>query len=177
MPDLNVLMPREKTGPGDMLIRYHAPYLTKGEIGMDPIGGFISTASKSPFVHGGLAIGGNEVVEVNGGLNPDSSGNSRILANIYKTNLTTDLKDNDYVVYRCRDTTLAKQVAIEATVFVKAGTEESWGYNLIDALKSLGSPSPDTGQFLFVDENESVLSVAMRRKQASSAPNGWFICT
>lgn len=161
MPDLNILMLRTSTKPGDMVIRINTG-------GM--IGGAISVASGSEFVHGGLAIGDNEIVEVNGGLNPDSTGKGRILANIYKTNITTDLRDNDYVVYRCNDTELAKQVAIEAAPFVVSGSNSSWGYNLTGAVSSLMSPSVNTGQFLYIDENESVLAVA--RKE-----NRNFFCT
>lgn len=161
MPDLNVMMQRTGTKRGDMVIRIN----TGGAIG-----GAISAMSGSEFVHGGLAIGGNEIVEVNGGLNPDSTGKGRILANIYKTNITTDLKDNDYVVYRCNDTDLATQVAIEASPFVASGSNSSWGYNLTGAVSSLMSPSVTTGQFLYIDENESVLSVARRE-------NRNFFCT
>lgn len=162
MPDMHLGMRRGATRPGDMVIR-----INDGGI----IGGVIGGLTKSEFVHGGLAVGQNRLIEVNGGLNPDSTGKGRILANIYMTDLMTDLKQNSYVVYRCNDAALAEQVAIEAYPFVREGDNKSWGYNLSAAVKSLaGAPAPETGKFLFIDENESVLAVAMQEKK------NWF-CT
>lgn len=167
MPDMSIGMLRSGTKPGDMVIRVN----TGGVIG-----GAISTMTNSEFVHGGLAVGENYLIEVNGGLNPDSTG-SRLLANIYKTSLySDDLNGNEYVVYRHLDTNLAEQVAIEASPFVKAGVDVSWSYNLGDALGETCMPtSPGdidraelarrAGYVNFgIDEDESVLAVAQREK-------------
>ena len=75
MPNMNIGMIRSATKPGDMLIRV----FTGGVIGA-----VIKGASDgSPFVHGGLAVGQNRMVEVNGGLASNKhSGQGRLLANI-----------------------------------------------------------------------------------------------
>jgi hypothetical protein len=167
MPSLNIGLIRSQTQPGDMLIRINEG--TKA--GSIHIRSTVVTAlSHSKFVHGGIAAGQNRIIEVNGFLSADTRGKGRIGANIYMSDLFgTDLRRNSYVVYRCRDKELGQQVAIEAYPFVHAGTEKSWGYNLPGAIKSiLGKDKQDTGSFNYIDENESVLSVAQHENKS------WF---
>lgn len=159
MPNLQIGIMRSQTQPGDMVIRLNTGGL---------IGGVISAlTNKSQFVHGGLGAGQNRLIEVNGGLNPDSTGKNRILANIYMSDLfSPDLRTNSYVVYRCIDTDLATQVAIQAYPFVRRGYDNSWGYNLVAALKStpvwrnLFSATTDADNVQTIDANESILDVA-----------------
>jgi len=170
-------MLRTGTKPGDMVIRVKTgSFMQTG----DAIAGVISTmTNNSEYVHGGLAVGGNDVIEVSGGLNPDANG-SRILANIYKSNLESgDLIHNQYVVYRCINQRLAEQVAIEAFPFVKAGVDSSWGYNTGGGLSAVAFTSTLTHEEEMrragyvnysIDENESVLAVAQKEKA------NWF-CT
>lgn len=169
MPHFNIGMIRGQTKPGDMLIR-----INEGtELGSIHIRSTVVTAlSHSDFVHGGIAAGQNRIIEVNGFLNPETTGKARIVANIYMTDLfSVDLRRNSYVVYRCRDERLGEQVAIEAYPFVRAGYDKSWGYNLVDALKSIiVKDKQSTGSLQYIDENESVLAVAQLEAK------NWF-CT
>lgn len=169
MPYLNIGLMREQTKPGDLLIR-----INEGtDFGSIHIRSTVVTGlSHSKFVHGGLAAGQNRIIEVNGFLNPDSTGKGRIIANIYMTDLFgVELRRNSYVVYRCRDAALAQQVAIEAHPFVRAGYDKSWGYNLIDALKSIvAKDKQKSGSFQYIDANESILAVAQHEAK------NWF-CT
>jgi hypothetical protein len=159
MPNLQIAMMRGQTAPGDMLIK-----INTGGI----ISKIISRASDSQFVHGGLAVGQNQVIEVNGGLSPDKLGNGRLLANIYITSLfSPDLRRGSYVCYRCMDTDLATQVAIEAYPFARQGYDKRWGYDVGAAIAStpiwqrlFGVAPQPTGQFLYIGENESVLAAA-----------------
>lgn len=170
MPNMNIGMMRTQTRPGDMLIRV----FTGGAIG-----GVISFATNdSQFVHGGIAVGQNRMVEVNGGLNADRhTGQGRILANIYLTDLMTDLKDVTYVCYRPTDAGLGEDVAIQAYPFARRGVDKSFGYNISAAVKStplwrslFGSAKGEPKEDMAIDENESVLSVAMAGKKS-------FFCT
>lgn len=163
MPNMNIGMLRDTTKPGDMLIRV----FTGGIIGSLIKG----VSGGSQFVHGGLAVGQNRLVEVNGGLADNRhSKQGRLLANIYLTDLFEDLRDVTYVCYRPVDAALGEQVAIEAYPFARRGVDKSFGYNLGAAVKStpgwrsLFGPntSAQTGQFRYIDENESVLAVARR---------------
>jgi len=161
MPNLQIGMMRGQTAPGDMLIK-----INTGGI----ISKIIQGASGSQFVHGGLAVGESRVIEVNGGLNPDNLGNSRLLANIYMTSLfSPDLRKESYVCYRCNDKDLGTQVAIEAYPFARQGYDKRWGYDIGSAVAStpiwqrlFGTPKQPTGQFLYIDENESVLAAGNR---------------
>jgi hypothetical protein len=154
-------MMRGQTGPGDMLIKVNTGGL---------ISKIISGASGSKFVHGGLAVGQSRVIEVNGGLHPDNLGKSRLLANIYMTSLfSPDLRKESYVCYRCTDKELATQVAIGAYPFARQGYDKRWGYDVGAAIASIpiwqrlfGAPPTPTGQYLYIDENESILAVANR---------------
>jgi hypothetical protein len=161
MPNLQIGMMRGGTAPGDMLVK-----INTGGI----ISKIISKASSSQFVHGGLAVGQSRVIEVNGGLSPDNLGNGRLLANIYMTSLfAPDLRHESYVCYRCIDTDLATQVAIEAYPFARQGYDKRWGYDVGAAIAStpiwqrlFGTTPQATGQFKYIDENESVLAAGNR---------------
>lgn len=143
MPNLEKTCDRTATRPGDMLIRLH----TGGIIGT-----VISKLTGSDSIHGGLAVGENNIIDVNGGLKPDATG-SRLMANIYKSSLLSDQKDNEYLVYRCKDAKLAEMVAIQAFPFVRVGVDKSWGYNLGGALSSLrGKKQDDAADALLLSE-------------------------
>jgi hypothetical protein len=90
------------------------------------------------YVHGGLAVGQGRLVEVNGGLTADNISGTRFFANIYLTDIARDLASSSYDVWRCKDSELAEQVAIQAYPFVYQGVQKGWGYNLRDALSSVG---------------------------------------
>jgi len=140
------------------------------------IGNVISALTdRSPYVHGGLAVGDNKLVEVNGGLGPNQLGKSRLLANIYVTDLMKDTRNTAYDVWRCGHEELAEEVAIQAYPFAAQGYKKSWGYDLIAAVRSTGrgSSAKDndaSGVAAYVDTNESILSVANAQKKS-------FFCT
>ncbi len=90
------------------------------------------------YVHGGLCVGQGRLVEVNGNLRADNVSGSRFFANIYLTEIARDTATVSYDVWRCTDTELAQEVAIQAYPFVYQGALKSWGYNLGDALSSVG---------------------------------------
>jgi len=158
---------RSQTKPGDVMIK-----LNRG----GAISGFISLVSGgTEYVHGGIAVGDNKLVEVNGGLGRDQLGKNRVLANIYVTDLMKDLKDTAYDVWRCSNQTLAEEVAIQSYPFAAQGHKKSWGYDLIAALRSTGSGSSAkdkdaTSVAAYIDANESILSVANMQKKT-------FFCT
>lgn len=166
-PANDVGMMRSQTKPGDIMIK-----LLRGGV----IGNFISKLSGgSQYVHGGLAVGEGKLVEVNGGLGRDQLGKSRLLANIYVTDLMKDTRDTAYDVWRCSDRDLAEEVAIQAYPFAAQGHKKSWGYDLIAALRSTGSGSSakdtDANRVeAYMEANESVLAVANMDKRA-------FFCT
>jgi len=166
-PSQDIGMMRSQTKPGDLMIK-----LNRGGV----ISGFISVVSGgTEYVHGGIAVGNNKLVEVNGGLPADSTGKCRILANIYVTDLMTDLKHEAYDVWRCDNQPLAEEVAIQAYPFAAQGRKKSWGYDLISALRSTGKGSSAkdkdaSGVAAYMDANESILSVANMQKKT-------FFCT
>jgi hypothetical protein len=160
---------REQTKPGDIMIKLNA-------------GGVIGTViskltNNSAYVHGGLAVGGCRLIEVNGGLDKDKFRKSRTMANIYVTNLKTDGLDTSYDVWRCENQELAQEVAIQAYPFAAQGMDKSWGYNLKAAVQSAGlfqwlgkKEAGDADGVALLQENESVLSVANAEKRQ-------FFCT
>ncbi len=91
------------------------------------------------YVHGGLSVGEGRLVEVNGGLTADNVSGSRFFANIYLTDIARDVASTSYDVWRCKDTELAGEVARQAYPFVYQGVKKGWGYNLRDALSSVGA--------------------------------------
>lgn len=174
MPNMNIGMMRNQTKPGDMLIRVH-----DGAV----LGWGIKVVSGgSDFVHGGLAVGQDRLVEVNGALGASKhtgqGAMSRLLANVVLTHLYEELRGITYVCYRPIDAELGLQVAIEAYPFARVGVDKSFGYNIGAAIKStpvwrklFGTDDKHpTGQFLYLDENESVLSAALEEKKS-------FFCT
>ncbi|MEK6234321.1 MAG: hypothetical protein N2C14_06390, partial [Planctomycetales bacterium] len=77
-------MMRTQTKPGDIVIKTGTTELASK---------FISwITGGSDYVHGGIAVGPGTLVEVNGGLPKDSRGKSRLMANIYVTDLIKDTR-------------------------------------------------------------------------------------
>lgn len=147
MIDLKLTFKRTDTKPGDILIR-----LNTGGI----IGETISAFTGSQLVHGGLAVGENRVIEVNGDLPPDTTGKNRFLANIYRSDLTNELKENEYLVFRCEDQDLAARVAVEAHTFVRVGVDKGWGYNLVGAVKALFQTPTDPERQPLLSKGQAV---------------------
>ncbi|HET8698226.1 MAG TPA: hypothetical protein VFO94_12105 [Gammaproteobacteria bacterium] len=104
------------------------------------IGNLISGFSvfNPEYVHGGLSVGQGRLIEVNGGIGPDNINGSRLLANIYLTDVKRDLGKDSYDVWRCNDPELAEEVARQAYPFIPAGVNKSWSYNIRDAAESVG---------------------------------------
>lgn len=186
---------RNQTQPGDIVLKLYP----RSNLGAgwnkwgsrNPIGALIKSlsAKNDEYGHGGLAVGPGKLVEVNGGLPKDSLGKSRLMANIYVTDLEKDTRSDSYDVFRCVDSELAERVAIEAFPFAAQGKDKSWNYNLTDALKSTGhgklgrflsmigmlsdtsgnSPVPE-GYQVMLEEGATALDVANLEKRQ-------FFCT
>jgi hypothetical protein len=181
MPDLKKLMPRGATEPGDMIILVNTGAA---------ISSLIEKATGSMFTHGGLGLGQNKVIHVNGGLDDGATG-KRILASFYVTDMFEEELGSTYVVFRCNDAALAQEVAIQAAPFAKWGADTTGGtgYNVSGGLGALGRLWTSVSESIFTnestplsgssgtkggtfgcDEDESVLAVAQKAQQK-------FFCT
>lgn len=148
----------------------------------DVLGSLISKLQgESDFVHGGLAIGAGQMVEVNGGLGVSRKYGQRMTANIYRTRLHKENKRVKYVVYRPVNEDLGLNVAKEAVDFATEGEQAAWGalgYNLKAGIQSLdvykgrfGDKSAEKkNRNVFLNQNESVVSMARREGKS-------FFCT